>query len=127
MPYKDKRKQSEYQNQWMQNRRVAWLEENGPCVKCGSKEKLQVDHVDPKQKVSHRIWSWSDGRRLEELAKCEVLCEKCHSEKSIFDRNHLPARHGSKVMYNYGCRCADCSKANAVACKAYRERKKQKQ
>lgn len=82
MPYKDKVKQREYQREWIARRRQEWLDENGPCILCGGDNELQVDHIDPNTKISHRVWSWSDERRNTELAKCRVLCSRCHKEKS---------------------------------------------
>lgn len=82
MPYKDPSKQSSYQNEWLKNRRLKWLVENGPCIRCGSAEDLQVDHIDAGAKVTHRVWSWSNARRAAELAKCQVLCRSCHSRKT---------------------------------------------
>ena len=57
---------------------------NGPCVKCGcwDLDQLEVDHIDPNTKVSHRVWSWSKERRENELAKCQVLCRACHLTKT---------------------------------------------
>jgi hypothetical protein len=72
----------EYQKGWTKMRRLAWLEANGPCKQCGSWVKLEVDHVDPSQKVSHRVWSWTADRRNAELKKCQVLCQACHKIKS---------------------------------------------
>jgi hypothetical protein len=107
----------EYYRKWMAARRSAWFA-GKCCAGCGSAKRLQLDHVDPKTKVSHRVWSWSDKRRLAELAKCQILCYDCHLEKTIrFDKPH--AQHGSARMYNfYGCRCNSCrarkSKINAA-------------
>lgn len=70
-----------YQKSWIKNRRDQWIAENGPC-KCGSDDRLQVDHIDPKTKTTHRIWSWSEERRKSELLKCQVLCYSCHKKKS---------------------------------------------
>ncbi len=107
MPYADKEKQREYQRNWIRKRREDWLKENGPCKKCGSWSNLDIHHKDPKQKVSHRIWSWSKKRREIELAKCEVLCEPCHGttwRKEIV--------HGTYDGYNHhGCRCKLCKEA----------------
>jgi len=82
MPYADKKKQLEYQRKWMKARREQWLKENGPCVDCGSWENLQVDHDDPEDKVTHRIWSYSKEERDLELEKCEVRCKRCHCIKT---------------------------------------------
>lgn len=82
MPYADPDAQRAYQNAWMQRRRREWIDANGPCVDCGSEEHLEVDHRDATQKVTHRVWSWSEPRRLAELAKCVVRCHDCHVAKT---------------------------------------------
>lgn len=74
-----------YQLRWMNRRREAWLAENGPCVRCGSTNRLEVDHRDPTKKVTHLIWSFSKERLEAELAKCQVLCHDCHLRKTAFD------------------------------------------
>lgn len=81
MPYKDRDKQREYQRKWILSRRDEYLSDKS-CKKCGSKKNLEVDHIDPKKKLSHRIWSWSKKRREAELKKCQVLCKDCHKSKS---------------------------------------------
>jgi rRNA maturation endonuclease Nob1 len=80
--YKNKTKQRAYQLDRYHRLRVAWLVQNGPCKLCGSKEDLEVDHIDAKKKVSHRIWCWSLPRREAELKKCRVLCRSCHQKKT---------------------------------------------
>lgn len=82
MPFKDKARRSQYQIEWVLKRRAEWFASNGPCRVCRSWEELQVDHIDESVKVSHRIWSWRDERRENELAKCQVLCKECHQAKS---------------------------------------------
>jgi 5-methylcytosine-specific restriction endonuclease McrA len=83
MSFASSKIQNEYQQQWYADRRKAWFDANGPCVKCGSFERLEVDHIDESQKVNHRVWSWSEKRRSEELAKCQVLCYQCHLKKTV--------------------------------------------
>lgn len=80
MPTKEA--QREYQRLWMRQRRTEWLEANGPCVQCGSWDRLEVDHKDRSQKITHAVWSWSKVRREAELVKCQVLCYKCHKAKT---------------------------------------------
>lgn len=82
MPYADPDQQREYQRLWVQRRRDDWFLNNGPCVDCGTWESLELDHVDRTLKISHKIWTWSDARRLPELAKCVARCEPCHAKKS---------------------------------------------
>jgi len=61
----------------------------GKCVRCGSTDDLQVDHIEPstkdlslRAKHSATFWSWSWERVLAELAKCQLLCRPCHQAKS---------------------------------------------
>ena len=108
MPYKDPEKQRAYMREWIAKRRANWLAENGPCVKCGSWENLEVDHIDPAEKVHHALWSWSQARRDVELAKCQVLCHDHHLEKTR-QWHYDNVQHGSLGMYYRGCRCDLCS------------------
>jgi 5-methylcytosine-specific restriction endonuclease McrA len=120
--YKDPDKQREYQNQWIKKRRLKWLEENGPCVKCGSSDDLQVDHIDPDKKFTHRIWSYGLKKRVAELENCQVLCVECHKGKTFVDRGFQ--RHGEHAYIKKGCRCDECRAANALHSRKYRARKK---
>ncbi|MEM1417446.1 MAG: HNH endonuclease [Myxococcota bacterium] len=71
----------EYQREWMAARRAKFFEGKA-CARCGATEGLELDHVDPTEKVTHCVWSWSEQRRSEELAKCQVLCRRCHKAKT---------------------------------------------
>lgn len=107
--------------QKVKQRRSDWLAANGPCRNCGSPDRLEVDHVNPSSKVSHRIWTWSDARREIELAKCQVLCYECHAMKTIqFLRS---TEHGSIGMYEQGCRCDLCKKYQRDRVYAWRLKK----
>ena len=103
----------EYKRNWVAARRGEWMADKS-CVQCGSTQSLEVDHIDPTQKVSHRIWSWAIPRRDAELAKCQILCTECHKAKTLADRP-LP-EHGTITRYGsiYKCRCDLCRKANAI-------------
>lgn len=114
MPYADRQKQVEYQRQWVAKRRAEWLAENGPCVRCGSAESIEIDHKDAFEKVSHRIWSWSKEKRDAELAKCQVLCRPCHHTKTGEDNGW--GMHGSSG-YQRGCRCSLCTYGQAYRCR----------
>lgn len=92
MPYANPAIQRQYQREWKNRRRDDWLRQNGPCAGCGSWADLQVDHVNRSQKVDHRLWSWSDARRIEELAKCQALCVPYHIAKG--DGIHRGEDHG---------------------------------
>lgn len=90
MPYKNIEKQRNWQLIWIKKRRIQWLTQNGPCKQCGSWKQLEVDHIKPETKINHRIWSWAKARRLKELAKCQVLCKKCHRIKSNLAMRIIP-------------------------------------
>lgn len=71
----------EYGKRWVAERKAQFFADKC-CATCGSTESLELDHVNPSQKLSHSIWSWSAARRETEIAKCQVLCAPCHSVKS---------------------------------------------
>lgn len=75
------------------------------CASCRSTDDLELDHVDPKRKVSHRIWSWSAQRRVEELAKCQALCVNCHARKSA---EYIKVDHSEDGKHNKRCPCNFC-------------------
>lgn len=112
MPLQTKEKQVAYQKVWMKSRRTKFIG-GKPCSRCGTLENTEIHHRDPSAKESHRIWSWSETRIREELAKCDILCRNCHMEHHRAEA--LAARkHGTMTMYkNAKCRCADCRAVNA--------------
>jgi len=83
MPYVNLEKQRQYQREWVARRRHQWFEQNGPCVDCGTWERLELDHDDAATKVDHRVWSWATERRLVELVKCVARCVPCHDRKTL--------------------------------------------
>lgn len=61
----------------------------GKCVKCGTTENLQFDHVDPATKL-FRITKWRKVKASVEefwveIAKCQLLCRPHHQEKTSVD------------------------------------------
>ena len=94
MPYKNREDKQACQRRWRAARREKVLDYlGGKCQNCGGTEDLEVDHIDPstkdpslKRKGEHdtrgfrytRTWSWI----VEELKKCQLLCLKCHQEKT---------------------------------------------
>lgn len=103
----------------------------GKCVVCGTTENLEIDHINKKDKsfqITQR-WSVSIEEYNKELAKCQLLCNLHHKEKS--SREHDwgregfgPSDHGSLAFYkNKGCRCKLCRKAYSDHAKWYRLQK----
>lgn len=127
MPYKDPEKYRKYRREYHARRKDAWFE-GKVCAGCGSDENLQLDHVDPSQKVTHRVWFWSQERRDVELAKCQALCAPCHREKTTLQQElthgYTPRQHGERRTYNAGCRCRPCKDAAAQYSRDRRARKK---
>jgi 5-methylcytosine-specific restriction endonuclease McrA len=101
MGYKDPLKQKAYQRRWISERRRAYLDGKS-CVQCGCSEvsQLEVDHINREEKVSHRIWSWSEARRHDELRKCQVLCRACHIEKTA-QENSKASSHRPRLRGRY--------------------------
>jgi 5-methylcytosine-specific restriction endonuclease McrA len=96
-----------YRRAWVARRRAAFFADKG-CTLCGSTEGLEIDHVDPTAKVNHKIWSWSAARREAELAKCRVLCRRCHIDRHA-EELRKPLTHGTVNGYvRKGCRCTAC-------------------
>ena len=121
MPYSDREKRRQYAREWLAKRRAAYFADKR-CARCGSTENLELDHIDPTGKVSHKIWSWSTERRAAELAKCQVLCRGCHQEKSWAEAGVVPYRHGTNTTYRKrGCKCEECRADNARRCREYRQ------
>jgi 5-methylcytosine-specific restriction endonuclease McrA len=58
-----------YRREWSAKRRAAYFY-GKRCVQCGSSENLELDHVNPADK------------REAEIKKCQVLCRKCHRQKT---------------------------------------------
>jgi len=115
MPYKDLRQQRAYQRKWMAQRRQEFLV-GKQCAWCGSTDRLVVHHKDRSQKEEHRIWSWSKKRREKELAKCVVICTRCHEEHHKEEKRRISSNvvHGTSNTYKNGCRCELCREAQRV-------------
>ena len=104
----------DYQRRWVAARRGEFFADKR-CLWCGSRERLELHHADPNKKVHHAIWSWGDSRRLNEIAKCVVICRVCH-ERAHAEARRVEAelRHpcGTVQSYKRGCRCDACRKGN---------------
>lgn len=97
MPMATREAQRAYQLEWMLRRRAQWITENGPCRKCGSSDRLEVDHIDRMAKtlMPARLWSLAPNNplRVAELAKCQVLCHACHLAKTTDELSFACTEH----------------------------------
>jgi len=129
MPYSDSDKKRKHHVEYMRKRRNQWIEDHGPCAKCGSKEGLEVDHVDPftklvlhNRRLRRDIFELNKSLREAELAKCQVLCHNCHVKKTRLAYTEK-RKHGTITMYSNGkCRCDKCKAASALYARKRRER-----
>lgn len=99
------------------------------CVKCGAKGNLHIDHKDPRTKkfqLSGHALTRGWGSILEEIKKCQILCNICHGIKSNSERiNFSESNHGMLSMYtNNKCRCKECRSAWAKYYKDLRYKKR---
>lgn len=124
---------SEYDRKRHQER-LTWATDllGGVCSKCGSKDRLEFDHVDPASKtacISDVVGRWSIQRLRTELTKCQLLCKPCHIDKTLADNGRTRSPHGAIRCYQNGCRCDLCVQENRRLSreymKRYREKKKQ--
>jgi len=97
----------------LRNEAITFL--GGKCVKCGSTEKLELDHInkDDKEIEVSKMLSVSLDRFWKEVKKCQLLCKGCHLDKTIVERGHKIAKgtHGTLSSYRY-CKCELCKKAH---------------
>jgi hypothetical protein len=112
MPMATREAQREYQRAWCARRRSSYFS-GKTCVDCGSPDNLQLDHIDRTTKVDHRVWSWSEQRRAEELKKCVPRCQPCHAKKTNRELGYDHTVHGTESRgYKRGCHCVECLRAH---------------
>lgn len=95
----------------------------GACVKCGSIENLEFDHIDRGSKLDELgiLFTRSKAATLEELEKCQLLCKPCHIEKT---RSELTVGHGGGLSGMRNCKCEPCrAKKRAYMIEWKRKRK----
>lgn len=122
MPYEGEKKR-EYQRRYMQARRekaIAYL--GGKCVTCECESDLEFDHVlrEDKTRTISSLLSGRWERLRAELDVCQLLCESCHSVKTVGEQTR-PLEHGSYYRgYRKGCGCSKCRGACALRARVTR-------
>ena len=102
------------------------------CSMCKSRSgPWHLDHKNKNRKTMRAsdLHSVNDQKFEDEIKNLQLLCERCHKEKTreSWDYSTPKARHGSYWMYRrYNCRCPKCVKAYKEKQKEWRERKKDK-
>lgn len=82
--------QQGYQPEYQRRRYEERMDEmkaylGGRCVRCGTTDELQFDHVDPTTKCFSiaRYWNRPWKIMVVELDKCQLLCKPHHRDKTI--------------------------------------------
>jgi 5-methylcytosine-specific restriction endonuclease McrA len=91
----------------------------GKCSRCGTIENLHFDHINPQEKTNEIASMFTSKIEdfILEVRKCQLLCNKCHYEKSIKNGDYLINRkewsHGVSGYTNHHCRCDICKEAQS--------------
>jgi hypothetical protein len=90
----------------------------GECRRCKSTTKLEIDHIDPSKKTMQIGLLFGKGQILaavhELITQCQILCKKCHTEKTKSEsrRFNQPLKHGSMYVWmNLNCPCEPCTRS----------------
>jgi 5-methylcytosine-specific restriction endonuclease McrA len=128
MPYNDPEKQRESNTRWRATCREFFVDYMGRvCNHCGDTDgPFDFDHINPADKKYsiNTIITRKKEFVFEELAKCQLLCKKCHKDKTAKDRRAHITEHGIYSMYKIGCRCQPCKDANAARKRTQRAKNK---
>lgn len=90
MPYKDPKKQAEFQRIWKRKRTERLRDiKNGPCTDCGKifhPACMQWDHIEGRGKFKELsgMSQYRFERCLEEISKCELVCGNCHALRTYY-------------------------------------------
>lgn len=115
---RDKNQYNEYQRQYQlaryhRRRATAIVYLGGFCCICKSTDNLEIDHKNYEEKSFSisKLWSCSEQKFLSELVKCQLLCRKHHSQKTLIeDKERRPITHGKYwAAYKHKCDCDQCS------------------
>lgn len=110
-------------------KRAAYIDKlGGKCVLCGATTNLEFDHIECNKKSFAVSVDWSISKEIleKEIDKCQLLCSKCHMEKSIREKGKQPIKgkdvHGTISSYRY-CKCSLCKAAKNSYMRAYKKKK----
>tara|TARA_B100002019_G_C21102389_1_gene514211 strand:+ start:82 stop:807 length:726 start_codon:yes stop_codon:yes gene_type:complete len=83
-----KRKSEWSKRNYDENRQYLIDKMGGQCVSCGTTDNLEFDHINPLDKslnITNKLTlknAYQLEEVLEELNKCQLLCEQCHKNKT---------------------------------------------
>lgn len=100
------------QQRYVQRMSMAKEYLGGKCIRCGSKNELELDHIDPKTKILSIAEMWNKPLEVfwVEVRKCQLLCAPCHISKTKSDLGQpQEPLHGTITRAkNYHCKCEAC-------------------
>lgn len=100
----------------------------GKCVRCASDRRLELDHIDKTTKEFDigKFWGTGLDRFWKEVAKCQLLCKRCHMDKTNVENGKKLAvgTHGTVSSYRY-CKCESCRSAQRDYIRRYRAERKE--
>ena len=98
----------------------------GKCAQCDNKTNLELDHKDKETKEIEvsRMLNVSLKAFWAEVKKCQLLCDECHSVKTILESGKKVAKgtHGTLSAYRY-CKCPLCRAVKSEHNREYRLRR----
>lgn len=80
----------------------------GKCAECGSIERLEFDHLNPKTKaldLATQVRTCTREVFLKEVLKCQLLCKGCHKKRSDHQSS---VEHGGGQSGKKNCPCVPC-------------------
>ena len=113
---------AEYMKKRIARRRAEAVKQfGGKCVKCGSTEDLEFDHLnhdpDPRGRRGRgTMWTFSEKRLQAELEKCQLLCHDCHLKKTS---EEISVPHGGGLAGKRNCLCVPCKQRKAEYMASY--------
>ncbi len=107
----------EYQKKKYVERKDMYLSKlGGKCVVCSTTESLEFDHIDATTKsftFTTKIASLSIEKLDAEAKKLQLLCNKCHGEKTAASSDDGSVGHGGGNSGKRNCPCALCKAKKA--------------
>lgn len=117
-----------YQKARYEKRRTGFIEElGGVCVQCNSVDELEFDHINPDTKsfnVAKKMANGAIAVLREEIAKCQLLCKKCHKKKSVAEEE---VGHGEGLTGKKNCSCDLCRPLKAEYARVRKQNRKAKE
>lgn len=110
---KFKGREKEYHRQYYYSRRQKLYNYlGGKCVQCESTKNLEFDHIDPSLKSFDIKKNHTIDSIKNELDKCQLLCNTCHSKKTAKENTGIT--HGSVYAWMKAkCKCEECTSARS--------------